>query len=117
MTNKEKAEKNRALAKEAAELSKEIPDDDLRQVAGGDIEIPRRPGPDEFQLTANPFVRGIRLINAKGIIHILDRTGRPLLSVPATGGDQIIPIDHRGPGNISLLVQNSGKILKAVVKP
>jgi bacteriocin-like protein len=35
MTNKEKAEKNTALAGEVAELSKELSDDDLEQVSGG----------------------------------------------------------------------------------
>jgi hypothetical protein len=117
MTNKEKAEKVKVPTGEAAEFSKELPDDDLKQVVGGDIEIPKRPGSDEVQLTANPFVRGIKIKNAKGMIRISDRTGRLLLSVPATGVEQIIPIDHQGPGNLSLLVQNSGKTLKAVIKP
>ncbi|MDR1329465.1 MAG: hypothetical protein LBK23_07695, partial [Oscillospiraceae bacterium] len=59
MTNKEKAEKNTALASEPAEFSGELADDDLKQVAGGGIANPEAAGLSAYGVNGILTVKGL----------------------------------------------------------
>jgi hypothetical protein len=100
---------NEEKALEAAEFSKEIPDDDLEQAAGGSSPLP-----GEFAIIPNPFSGFVRVVNATGTIRILDVPGTLVKQVTAAGGETIIPTDGLGRG--TYIFQNNGRTLKGIHK-
>jgi hypothetical protein len=110
MTNEEKTEKTGTLDGEAKAFSKELADDDLEQVVGGDSPLP-----GEFAIIPNPSIGFIRVVNAApGFIRILSLTGTLVKQVITAGGEVIIPMDGHGGG--TYLVQNNGIGRKCLFK-
>jgi hypothetical protein len=109
----EKTLETGALGGEAAEFSKEIPDDDLEQVAGGD-RITWKSGPGEFKIIPNPSKGFIRVVDAApGIVRVSSVVGALLKQVDTTGGEVIIPMDGHGRG--SYLVSQNGIIQQCML--